>query len=119
MREVSVLSYRMNPEDGKNLGGVVPVGRVLDVWGDVGTEICVLWQGDESLCLGYNDVKFYHDMYVGDQMDFTATVKRIGNTSITCNVNAVKVATPSIRNGKEFASETDMEWLETYSLCRR
>ncbi|NSJ92905.1 beta-alanyl-CoA:ammonia lyase, partial [Coprococcus sp. MSK.21.13] len=58
MRKEAILSYKMTPEDGNNLGDVIPVGRQLDFWGDAETELMILVDGDESLCLGYNDAKF-------------------------------------------------------------
>ncbi|MBV1821321.1 hypothetical protein KUA25_25080, partial [Bacteroidales bacterium MSK.15.36] len=73
MRKEAILSYKMTPEDGNNLGDVIPVGRQLDFWGDAETELMILVDGDESLCLGYNDAKFYHEIYVGDQLDIKAT----------------------------------------------
>ena len=61
MRKVSYLSYNMTTADANNPDGIVPVGRQFDFIGDVETEEMILVDGDESLCLGYEDVKIYQD----------------------------------------------------------
>ena len=63
MRKVSYLSYNMTTADANNPDGIVPVGRQFDFIGDVETEEMILVDGDESLCLGYEDVKIYQDVY--------------------------------------------------------
>ena len=83
MRTEAFLSYKMTTADANNPEGVIPVGRQFDFIGDVETELMILNDGDESLCLGYNDVKFMEDAYVGDQLDFKATMVKVGNTSRT------------------------------------
>ena len=70
MRKVSYLSYNMTTADANNPDGIVPVGRQFDFIGDVETEEMILVDGDESLCLGYEDVKIYQDVYVGDMMEY-------------------------------------------------
>lgn len=63
MRKEAVLSYKMTTADANNPGGIVPIGRQFDMWGDAETELMILNDGDESLCLGYSNVKFYEDIY--------------------------------------------------------
>lgn len=86
MRKVSYLSYNMTTADANNPDGIVPVGRQFDFIGDVETEEMILVDGDESLCLGYEDVKIYQDVYVGDMMEYKATLTHIGNTSRDCKL---------------------------------
>lgn len=117
MRKEAILNYKMTPEDGNNLGDVIPVGRQLDFWGDAETELMILVDGDESLCLGYNDVKFYHEIYVGDQLDIKATLVKVGNTSRTCKLETYKIATPARKNGRLEVGEREIDYLETPILC--
>ena len=63
MRNTSVLSYKMTMADASNPSGIIPVGRQFDFWGDAETELMILNDGDESLCLGYTDVEIYDDIY--------------------------------------------------------
>lgn len=108
MRKVSVLSYNMTTADANDPSGIVPIGRQFDFIGDAETELMILNDGDESLCLGYDDVKFYEDVYVGDQLDFKATLLKVGNSSRTCLIQTYKVATPAKRLGIEGAKDSDM-----------
>ena len=76
MRKVSFLSYKMTTADANSPDGIVPIGRQFDFIGDVETEQMILNDGDESLCLGYDNVRFFEEVYVGDQLDFKATLTR-------------------------------------------
>lgn len=106
----------MTTADANNPEGVIPVGRQFDFIGDVETELMILNDGDESLCLGYNDVKFMEDAYVGDQLDFKATMVKVGNTSRTCLIQTFKVATPAKRLGIEGAEDGDMYYFDEPKL---
>ena len=116
MRTEAFLSYKMTTADANNPEGVIPVGRQFDFIGDVETELMILNDGDESLCLGYNDVKFMEDAYVGDQLDFKATMVKVGNTSRTCLIQTFKVATPAKRLGIEGAKDGDMYYFDEPKL---
>lgn len=117
MRKVSFLSYNMSQSDGADQDGRIPVGRQFDFIGDVETEDMILVDGDESLCLGYHDVACYEDVYVGDMMDFKATLTNIGNTSRDCRIEAYKLATPAFRAGKKDAVPGEMVWFDKPVLC--
>lgn len=93
MRTTARLSYKMTTADLSRPDGTIPVGRQFDFIGDVETELMILHDGDESLCLGYENVEFFEDVYVGDEMDYTATLLKAGNTSRTCKIQTFKVAT--------------------------
>ena len=102
-RRKAMLSYKMTTADANDPEGRVPFGRQFDFIGDVETELMILNDGDESLCLGYTDVELFEDAYVGDQLDFTAEMIKIGNTSRTCRIATYKVATLASRMGIEDA----------------
>lgn len=117
MRKVSFLSYNMTQADGANPDGLIPVGRQFDFIGDVETEEMILCDGDESLCLGYTDVVCHHDVYVGDMMDYKATLTHVGNTSRDCRIEVFKLATPAWRAGKTDCKPGDMVWFDEPVLC--
>lgn len=117
MRKVSVLSYNMTYADGANQDGLIPVGRQFDFIGDVETEEMILVDGDESLCLGYHNVTCYKDVYVGDMIDFKATLTKVGNTSRDCHIEVFKLATPAFREGKTDCKPGDMIWFDEPVLC--
>ena len=116
MRKVSFLSYKMTTADANSPDGIVPIGRQFDFIGDVETEQMILNDGDESLCLGYDNVRFFEEVYVGDQLDFKATMIKVGNTSRQCLIQTFKVATPASRMGIKDAKPGDMYYFEEPKL---
>ncbi len=116
VRKKAFLSYNMTTADANNPEGIVPFGRQFDFIGDVETELMILNDGDESLCLGYTDVKLYEDVYVGDMCDFTADMIKVGGTSRTCRIATYKVATPALRMGKEDAKPGEMHYFDEPKL---
>jgi len=94
VRKVAELNYNMTTADANNVDGKIPFGRQFDFIGDVETELMILNDGDESLCLGYTDVELYEDAYVGDQLNFRAEMLKVGNTSRKMVFEARKVITP-------------------------
>ncbi|MDY4128428.1 beta-alanyl-CoA:ammonia lyase [Peptostreptococcus porci] len=116
MRKESVLCYNMTTFDANNIEGIVPVGRQFDFWGDAETELMILNDGDESLCLGYKNVKFFDSIYVGDQMNFKATLLEVGNSARTCKVQSFRVATSAKRLGVDGAKDGDMVYYDEPQL---
>lgn len=112
MRTTAVLSYNMSTSDSNDPFGIVPVGRLLEFIGDVETEITILHDGDESLALGYNGVKFYEEVYVGDQIDFKASLVKAGNTSREILMQGYKVASTADRAGKNGGHPEEMVWFD-------
>lgn len=114
-RKVSFLSYNMTTKDAADSDGRIPVGRQFDFIGDVETEQMILNDGDESLCLGYHDVEIYEDVYVGDMMEYKATMTHVGNSSRDCLVEVFKLASPDKKNDKP----GQMIWYEEPILCSK
>ncbi|EHI55095.1 hypothetical protein HMPREF9333_01715 [Johnsonella ignava ATCC 51276] len=115
-RKKALLSYKMTTADANSPDGVIPFGRQFDFIGDAETELMILNDGDESLCLGYTDVELYEDAYVGDQLDFSAELIKAGNTSRTCRVKTYKVATLASRMGVKDANPGDMYYFDEPKL---
>ncbi len=118
-RRVSVLNYKMTTADGSDSWGRVPFGRQFDFYGDVETELMILNDGDESLCLGYTDLELLEDVYVGDQLEFRAEMTKIGATSRTCKVTTYKTATLAARMGDTKAGEGAMHYFSEPKLITR
>ena len=91
--EKVVLHAMMKGSDGHYVGGLVNGARIVDMWGDVGTELMVYVDGDISLFLGYKNIKFTAPVYVGDFMEYHGWIEKVGNQSYTCHFEAWKVAT--------------------------
>ena len=91
--EKVTLHVMMKASDGHYVGGLVNGARIVNMWGDVGTELMVRVDGDISLFLGYDEINFTAPVYVGDFMEYTGWIEKGGNTSYTCKYEAWKVAT--------------------------
>ena len=83
----------MSAKDAHYVGGLVNGARIVDQWGDVGTELMVYVDGDISLFLGYEKIEFLAPVYVGDFMEYHGWIEKVGNQSYTCKFEAWKVAT--------------------------
>ncbi len=96
----------MSAKDGHYVGDLVNGARIVNQWGDVGTELMVYVDGDISLFLGYRDIEFTAPVYVGDFMEYHGWIEKVGNQSYMCKFEAWKVATMLNR------TDTDMTGIE-------
>ena len=83
----------MSAKDAHYVGELVNGARIVVQWGDVGTELMVYVDGDISLFLGYENIRFTAPVYVGDFMEYTGEIIDIGNCSYKCKFEAWKVGT--------------------------
>ncbi len=116
MRTESYLSYNLTVADATTEDGIIPLGRQMDFIGDVETEQMILNDGDESLCLGYKNVKSLAPLYAGDMIDVKATLTHAGNSSRDCLIQTFKVATPAERMGIKDAKPGQMHWFDEPQL---
>lgn len=100
--EKVTLRVRMSAGEAHYAGELVNGSHILDFWGDVGTELAIRLFGDESLFVGYKDVRFTAPVYAGDFMEYTGWIEKVGNTSLTCTFEAHKYITlprdPALEN---------------------
>lgn len=94
----------MSAKDAHYVGGLVNGARIVDQWGDVGTELMVYVDGDISLFLGYKEVEFLAPVYVGDFMEYHGWIEKVGNQSYTCQFEAWKVATQLDRTDADLSN---------------
>ena len=88
-----VLRVRMSAGEAHYAGELVNGSHILDFWGDVGTELAIRLHGDESLFLGYENVRFTAPVYAGDFMEYVGWIEKAGNSSLTCKFEAWKYIT--------------------------
>ena len=86
-----VLRTRMSAGDAHYAGELVEGAHIVTAWGDVGTELAIRLFGDESLFLGYSEVRYTAPVYAGDFMEYSGYIEKVGNTSFTCHFEAHKV----------------------------
>lgn len=83
----------MTGADGHYVNNLVNGSRLLDFFGDVATELLVRCDGDLSLFLGYDEVRFTAPVHVGDFMEYHGWIEKKGNTSYRIRFEAYKVIT--------------------------
>jgi len=89
--EKVIFKVRMSADDAHYAGELVNGAKLLVYWGDVGTELMIRTDGDESLFAGYESVEFTAPVFAGDFLEYHGWVEKMGNTSRKCMFEAYKV----------------------------
>lgn len=97
----SRIRLRLGPGDGRYAGGLIAGAKVMEIFGDLETEIALREGGDEGLCVAYDAVEFLAPLRVGDFIDATARIVERGRTSRKIVLELHKVASvgPDGRGG--------------------
>lgn len=89
----SMIRLRMSEHDAHYAGGLVNGSRMLDLFGDVATELLILHDGDEGLFVAYDMVEFKDPVYAGDFIEARGRIVKVGRSSRRMEFEAVKVIT--------------------------
>lgn len=89
--EKVVLRHRMSAGEAHYAGELVQGAYIVNEWGDVATELAIRLWGDESLFLGYSDIRYTAPVYAGDWMEYSGWIEKVGNTSFQAHFEAHKV----------------------------
>jgi 3-aminobutyryl-CoA ammonia-lyase len=90
----STIRIRMSAHDAHYGGGLVDGARMLQLFGDVATELLIRNDGDEGLFKAYDSVEFMAPVYAGDYIEATGQIIKTGNTSRKIVFEARKVIVP-------------------------
>ena len=88
---LATLRLRMSAHDAHYGGNLVDGARMLALFGDLATELCILDSGDEGLFAAYDSVEFLAPVYAGDYIEAAATITRRGTRSRAMSFEARKV----------------------------
>ena len=83
MSHKSIIRLRMSSHDAHYGGNLVDGARMLGLFGDVATELCIRSDGDEGLFASYSDVQFLAPVRAGDCIEVTAELVEVGTRSRT------------------------------------
>lgn len=86
----AVVKVKLGPKDAHYQGGLVAGAKILELFGDAATQLCLREAGVEGLFRAYQEVEFLRPVYAGDTVVATATIIKIGNTSRTMKFVATK-----------------------------
>ena len=84
----------MSSHDAHYGGNVVDGAKMLQLFGDVATELLIRNDGDEGLFKAYDMVEFIAPVYAGDYIEAVGEITQMGNTSRKMTFEARKVIIP-------------------------
>lgn len=87
------IRVRMSAHDAHYGGNLVDGAKMLELFGDVATELLIRRDGDEGLFCAYDMVEFKAPVYAGDFIEATGDIVKEGNTSRKMVFEARKVIT--------------------------
>ena len=90
----SIIRLRMSSHDAHYGGNLVDGARMLQLFGDVATELLIINDGDEGLFKAYDNVEFMAPVYAGDYIEAEGEIVSQGNTSRKMVFEARKVIAP-------------------------
>ena len=85
---------RLSQADARYGGNLVAGGRIMELFGDVATELCIRSDGDEGLLAGYSSVQFVAPAYAGDFLEVRGRIIDAGRTSREMSFEVVRYARP-------------------------
>ena len=110
----ALIRMRMGNRDGHYGGGLVDGAKMLELFGDVATELCIRSAGDEGLFRAYQSVEFLRPVFVGDYIEAEGEIVGWGRTSLRMEFVARKVIAPAPAAGPSAA-----DWMaEPEIVCR-
>ena len=110
----SMIRVRMGTHDAHYAGNLVDGAKMLQLFGDVATELLIRQDGDEGLFVAYDKVEFLAPVHAGDYIEAVGEITKVGNTSRRMAFEAKKVIRPLPEAG-----ETAAEVLaEPIIVCR-
>ncbi|MDI9366721.1 hotdog domain-containing protein [Mesotoga sp.] len=87
-----MIRIRMSLQDAHYGGNLVDGAKVIQMFGDVATELLIRNDGDEGLFKAYDNIEFLAPVYAGDYVEATGEIVSTGNTSRKMIFQAFKVA---------------------------
>jgi len=91
---MALIRLRMKASDAHYAGGLVDGAKMLELFGDIATELLIRNDGDEGLFRAYDAVEFLAPVYAGDYIEAEGEITHIGATSRKMSFTARKVISP-------------------------
>lgn len=111
----SLIRLRMGSHDAHYAGDLVDGAKMLQLFGDVATELLIRCDGDEGLFVAYDKVEFLAPVRAGDYIEAHGRIVHIGKTSRKMEFEARKVITSANIPGQVSACDV---LAEPVVVCR-
>jgi 3-aminobutyryl-CoA ammonia-lyase len=92
--EKVMIRLRMGSNDAHYGGNLVDGAKMLQLFGDVATELLIRNDGDEGLFVAYDMVEFKAPVYAGEFIEAEGSITSVGNSSRKMTFEARKVMIP-------------------------
>ncbi len=89
-----IIRLRMGSNDAHYGGNLVDGAKMLQLFGDVATELLIRHDGDEGLFKAYDMIDFMAPVYAGEFIEAEGRIVHVGNTSRKMEFEARKVVVP-------------------------
>ena len=109
-----MIRLRMSSHDAHYGGNLVDGARMLQLFGDVATELLIRHDGDEGLFVAYDNVEFLNPVFAGDYIEATGEITKTGNSSRKMTFEAKKV----IRSRTDISASAADVLDEPVMVCR-
>ena len=110
----TTIRLRMSAGDAHYGGNLVDGAKMLQLFGDVATELLIMQDGDEGLFVAYDNVEFLAPVHGGDYIEAEGEITKVGNTSRKMTFVARKVVAARPDISPSAADELD----EPMVVCR-
>lgn len=90
----AIIRMRMGMHDAHYGGNLVDGAKMMQLFGDVATELLIRHDGDEGLFVAYESVQFSAPVYAGDYIEAEGEIVKVGNSSRKMKFEARKVIAP-------------------------
>ena len=110
----ALIKVRMGASDAHYAGNLVDGAKMLQLFGDVATELLIRHDGDEGLFVAYDEVTFTAPVYAGDYIEAKGEIVKVGSTSRKMTFSAYKTITACPDLGVSAAQALD----EPILVCR-
>lgn len=111
----SLIRLRMSAHDAHYAGNLVDGSRMLNLFGDVATELLIRSDGDEGLFVAYDKVEFLAPVFAGDYIEATGSIVTMGKSSRKMVFEARKVISAANIPGQVSAADV---LAEPVVVCR-
>ena len=101
----ATIRIRISAHDAHYAGNLVDGARMLQLFGDIATELLIRHDGDEGLFVAYDSVEFLAPVLAGDYIEASGEIVRVGKTSRAMRFEARKVITSAGLPGQPSACD--------------
>lgn len=103
----SLIRVRMSLADAHYGGNLVAGAKIMELFGDAATELCIRYDGDEGLLASYDIVEFKKPVFAGDFLEIRGRITQVGRRSRKVELEAYKVIEARPEEGPSVARVLD------------